>query len=96
MEQSACPICLDPLVGSITTIGCCQQAMHLECIVKCMKQSLNCPLCRATHDGLRMVQDVESQVLVPVDLRFRRNTFIRDFFLMGITTSVIIVSFYRF
>jgi hypothetical protein len=91
-----CPICLESLQGSIATIGCCKQSMHLECLVKCMKQNLHCPLCRSLHESLRMVQDVESQVLVPVSLEIRNKNFFRNMFMGTVVGTILVLSFEKY
>ena len=91
-----CPICLDPLQGSITTIGCCKQSMHLECLVKCMKHNLNCPLCRTRHESLRMVQDIESQVLVPVTVSLRNKDFFKNAFMGTFVAAIVILSAWHY
>jgi hypothetical protein len=90
-----CPICTEPLIGTLATLGCCKKIIHVECLVKCMKQKLDCPMCRARHENLRLVQDVESQVLVPVAVQYNNNNFVRNFFAIVLTSAVIIVSIYR-
>ena len=87
-----CPICLDVLQGSVTTIGCCRQSMHLECLVKCMKEKLECPLCRSRHESLRMVQDVESQILVPVAVELRNTDFFRNVFMATFVVTIVVLS----
>ena len=92
MDDQECPICTDPLTGSVATLGCCKKVLHVECLVKCMKQNLNCPMCRARHESLRMVQDVESQVLVPVAVTYRNKHVFRELFTFTLVTSVITLS----
>jgi Ring finger domain len=92
MDDQECPICTDPLAGSVVTLGCCKKVMHLECIVKCMKQNLDCPMCRTRHESLRMVQDIESQVLVPVLVPYRNKNFFRNAFFATIATTILIIS----
>ena len=60
MEE--CPVCLTPLSGSLTTVGCCRKQFHTECILKCIEQKNECPMCRAKQ--LIQVQDVIVPVLV--------------------------------
>jgi len=62
-EEEPCPICTEPLTGTLATLGCCKKMLHVECLIKCMKIKLDCPMCRTRHESLRMVQDVESQVI---------------------------------
>jgi len=54
-----------------------------------MKNNLNCPLCRARYESLQVVQDVESQIFVPVIIRTRQTLF-KDFVLF----SIIVFSIY--
>ena len=93
MEE--CPICTEPLTGTLAILGCCKKVIHVECLVKCMKQKLDCPMCRARHENLRLVQDVESQVLVPVAVQYNNNNFFRNFFAIVLCSAVIIVSIYH-
>ena len=97
MEADECPICTEPLSGTLATLGCCGQVLHVECFVKCLKVKLDCPMCRARHDNLRMVQDVESQVLVPVAVEYRNKNVFRELFTFTLVTSVITLSclYYR-
>ena len=44
MEE--CPICLSPLSGAVTTVGCCRKQFHAECILKCTQHKNECPMCR--------------------------------------------------
>jgi len=85
MEE--CPICADSLQGSIVSLGCCKKMIHLECIIKCMKLKLDCPMCRYRHESLRIVHDPESQILVTIDTQFRNRNFFRTVFIgtTGIT-----------
>jgi len=38
---SECPVCLEPLEGTIVTLGCCHNRVHIQCYVD------KCPFCRA-------------------------------------------------
>ena len=58
MEE--CPVCLAPLTGSLTTVGCCRKQFHTECILKCIEQKNECPMCRAKQ----LIQVPE--VVIPV------------------------------
>ena len=93
--EDDCPICMEPLTGTLATLGCCQKVLHVECLVKCMQQKLNCPLCRARHEGMRMVQDVESQVLVPVGIRYRNHDVFKNIFVFSFLTTLIVLSICR-
>jgi hypothetical protein len=87
-----CPICIEPLAGTLATLGCCGKVLHVECLIKCMKEKLTCPMCRARHESLRMVQDIESHVLVPVAVNLRNRNFFRDFFVLAFSVSVVTIS----
>jgi hypothetical protein len=68
---------MEPLSDTIATLGCCKKVMHIECLIKCMKQRLACPMCRTHHGSLSLVRDVESQVLVPVPVpQKNKNVFL--------------------
>ena len=58
MEE--CPVCLAPLTGSLTTVGCCRKQFHTGCLLKCVEQKNECPMCRAQH----LIQVPE--VVIPV------------------------------
>ena len=94
MERDECPICTCELDGTLATLGCCKKIMHVECLVKCMKVKLSCPMCRAAHENLRMVQDVESQILVPVPVpvSVRNSHFFRDVFACSFCITIVILS----
>jgi len=55
--EPECPICLTELNGTLTTIGCCKKVFHLECIIRCLKEKLKCPMCRAEHASVKMAKD---------------------------------------
>ena len=41
MDAPECPVCLEPLEGTIVTLGCCHNQVHIQCYLE------KCPLCRA-------------------------------------------------
>jgi hypothetical protein len=41
MEAPECPVCLEPLTGTVVTLGCCHNRVHIQCYLE------KCPLCRA-------------------------------------------------
>lgn len=55
--MNECPICLEPLTGTIVTLGCCHNQVHIQCYVE------KCPLCRAP---LPKPEHVAVPVPVPV------------------------------
>ena len=54
-----CPICLLPLIGTLTITGCCKKQFHTECHVKCMQQKSECPLCRSKE----FIINIENETL---------------------------------
>lgn len=54
-----CPVCLESLEGTIVTLGCCKNRLHVQCYVS------PCPLCRAQVPPLRQ-EHVVVHVPVPV------------------------------
>ena len=89
MEE--CPICTEPLTGTIATMGCCKQILHVECLINCMRQKLSCPMCRVEHESLRVVQNPETQILI-VESTPLSSKFFRNFFLATVVASIICVS----
>lgn len=88
MEE--CPICLDDLTGStVSTLGCCRKMMHFECLINCLKLKLECPMCRAAHDSINMVQTTE-HVFVAVPVMNRK--FFKDAMLCTLVTSIVAIS----
>ena len=56
MEE--CPICLEPLTGTIVHLGCCKKQVHIQCYIS------KCPMCRA------QLPDAPYQVIVPVPVPY--------------------------
>ena len=60
-----CPVCLDPLEGTIVTLGCCHNHVHIQCYVE------KCPLCRAP---LPLPRNTEpNQIIVPIPVAVTRE-----------------------
>ena len=85
-----CPICMEPLTGTLATLGCCHKVLHIECLIKCMKQKLSCPMCRTAHESLRVIQDTQTNVFVGIPDRNRK--FYRDCFAGTVFTAVVGIS----
>jgi hypothetical protein len=60
---SECPVCLEPLEGTIVILGCCRNRVHIQCYVE------KCPLCRAS---LPKPEHVAVPVPVPVVVQVPR------------------------
>ena len=53
-----CPVCLEPLTGTVVQMGCCHNTVHIQCYLP------KCPLCRAP---LPLPRNTEpNQIIVPV------------------------------
>lgn len=79
---------MDPLTGNVATLGCCKKLMHMECLIKCMQMKLTCPMCRAEHESLKIVQ----QDNLFVNVLPRNQNFFREAFFYTAVTSIVIVS----
>lgn len=53
-----CPVCLEPLSGTVVHLGCCRNRVHIQCYLE------TCPLCRAALP----VPPRPNQVIVPVNV----------------------------
>ena len=53
-----CPVCLEPLIGTVVQMGCCHNKVHIQCYLP------KCPLCRSP---LPLPRNTEpNQIIVPV------------------------------
>jgi len=55
-----CPVCLEPLSGTVVHLGCCNNQVHIQCYLP------KCPLCRAELPLPRPVQPTHTIVPIPV------------------------------
>jgi hypothetical protein len=58
-EEEECPICLEPLTGTIVTLGCCRNKIHIQCYLE------KCPLCRAPLPHPRPPEHIIVPIPVP-------------------------------
>jgi hypothetical protein len=57
--DTECPVCLEPLLGTLVHLGCCKKMVHVQCY------TIKCPMCRA--DLPAPIHAVQPQhVIVPV------------------------------
>ena len=57
-EDGECPVCLEPLMGTVVQMGCCHNKVHIQCYLS------KCPLCRSP---LPLPRNTEpNQIIVPV------------------------------
>ena len=52
-----CPVCLEPLTGTVVHLGCCKKQVHIQCYVT------KCPMCRAELPSPPLS---ERHVIVPI------------------------------
>ena len=52
-----CPVCLEPLIGTVVHLGCCKKQVHIQCYVT------RCPMCRAELPSPPLS---ERHVIVPI------------------------------
>jgi len=55
-----CPICLEPLSGTVVEHGCCHKKVHIQCYV------IKCPMCRAELPAPTHARAPPQHVVVPV------------------------------
>lgn len=61
-----CPVCLEPLTGTVVHLGCCNKQVHIQCYVT------RCPLCRADLPAPPFTPPQHVIVPVPVPAEERR------------------------
>lgn len=87
-----CPVCLEPLSGTVVHLGCCKKQVHIQCYVT------RCPMCRAELPSPPLS---ERHVIVPVPVfpppqqPQTRGQKMAAFCLFTITLGVITVFVYR-
>lgn len=58
MEE--CPICMEPLSGTVVHLGCCKKQVHIQCYIS------RCPFCRS--DLLMPPAQPLQHVIIPVPI----------------------------
>jgi hypothetical protein len=73
VEQTDCPICYEDIcVFNNYTVTPCSHIMCSKCIYKCVRQKMNCPICRFEFDNKRRI--CKKYILPPLP-----NNIIEDF-----------------
>lgn len=57
-----CPVCLEPLTGTVVHLACCRNQVHIQCYVP------KCPLCRAELPSPPNLNPTHTIIPVPVPL----------------------------
>ena len=64
--DTECPVCLEPLSGTVVHMGCCKKMVHVQCY------TVKCPMCRA--DLPVPIHAVQPQhVIVPVPVVYQSS-----------------------
>ncbi len=58
--DSECPVCLEPLSGTVVHLGCCKKMVHVQCY------TVKCPMCRADLPVPVHAAPGPQHVIVPV------------------------------
>lgn len=83
MEE--CPVCLEPLTGTVVTLGCCRNSVHIQCYVE------KCPLCRAPLPRPEHVAvPIPVAVVIQEPIRTQKLNQIRHMVMTLLTVGLII------
>ncbi len=64
--DAECPVCLEPLSGTVVHMGCCKKMVHIQCY------TVKCPMCRADLPvPIHAVQPHPSHIIVPVPVVYQ-------------------------
>lgn len=89
--DTECPVCLEPLSGTVVHMGCCKKMVHIQCY------TVKCPMCRADLPvPIHAVQPHPSHVIVPVPVVYqsRDGKIARNIIgLLGIIGGVILFTY---
>jgi len=85
-----CPICLEPLEGTVVNLGCCKQQVHIQCYLP------KCSLCRAQLPEPPKTQPEHVVVSVPVPVQVPHHkivTFVPMLFgLSAVVTLAVLIT----
>lgn len=87
-----CPVCLEPLLGTVVHLGCCKKQVHIQCYIP------KCPLCRA--DLPTPPNHPPQHVIVPVPVQFQPQPiskwriFLGNFAIISISTGACLFIIY--
>lgn len=87
--DSECPICLEPLTGTVVHMGCCKKMVHIQCY------TIKCPMCRADLPvPIHAVQPQHIIVPVPVVYQSRESKVVRAFIaIIGVIGGVVLITY---
>ena len=61
-----CPVCLEPLVGTIVQLGCCKNHVHIQCYLP------KCPLCRSDLPTPRVAEPTHTIIPIPINQQYQQ------------------------
>ena len=87
MEE--CPVCLEPLSGTVVHMECCKKMVHIQCY------TVKCPMCRADLPvPIHAIQPQHIIVPVPVIYNDDRGKVVRSIIgLIGVAGIFAIITF---
>jgi len=82
-----CPVCLEPLMGTVVQMGCCRNRVHIQCYID------KCPLCRTQLPLPRQVEPNQIIIPVPVPVHppVRKQLYVTPTLVFLLTTGLVIV-----
>ncbi len=86
MEE--CSICLCPLDGTITVVGCCKKQFHTNCLLKCIERKNECPLCRRQNI---IEKEKNEHVVVNIDPESENETRMKRRLCVAYVCAVVVV-----
>lgn len=97
MDIEECSICLSPLDGTITTVGCCKKQSHMVCLLKCIDRKNECPLCRKQniieHERNEHIIIVRVEPVTAQDVRVKRCLCV--VYSCAIVAAICVISVYK-
>ena len=90
--DTECPVCLEPLCGTVVHMGCCKKMVHVQCY------TVKCPMCRA--DLPVPIHAIQPQhVIVPVPVVYNDRSGKIAYHIMGALAflggaTLLVYSFY--
>jgi hypothetical protein len=85
-----CPVCLEPLVGTVVHLGCCKKQVHIQCYVT------RCPMCRAELPSpLSVIVPIPIVTPTQTQTNTQKVMTIGMFFItLGVTAAVLIYNIF--
>ena len=89
--EDECPICLEPLTGTIVHLDCCKNKIHIQCYVN------KCPFCRAELPSPHVIVPIPVAVPVrPQQPDWKQKLLPSMMTSVGLTTFLTIILFFQY